>query len=162
MNVRQTAMGTGNTQITKIFNRPLEVVDICADKLGSLISKISSIDFDKSPLGRLTPPNIPKKNELNCIDAANSEEIEKTYAVWDDLTVAISVDASGKLAAEYVKATFILNTLYLVKFQKDFPAFKLHVITIYCATTDSSSDEAFLLIHLLHYMYLSCQIGIKA
>lgn len=162
MNVRQTVVGSGNTQTTKIFNRPFEIVDICADKLESLIVKISQIDFSQSPSSRLTPPNIPKKNELNCIDAANSMEIEKTYAVWDDLTLAISVDASGRLADEYRKSTFILNTLYLAKFQKDFPSFKLHVITLYCQTTDSSADEAFLLIHLLHYMYLSCQIGIKA
>ena len=161
MNVRQTVVGSGNTQITKIFNRPLETVDICADKLESLISKISTINFDQLPSPRLIPPDIPNKNLLNCVDTANSSEIEKTYAVWDDITLAISVDASGRLATEYVRAAFILNTLYLAKFQKDFPGFKLHIITIYCATTDSSSDEAFMLIHLLHYMYLSCQIGIK-
>lgn len=160
MNVRQTAWGSGNTQITKIFNRGIDVVDICSDKIRILIEKIVHVDFQVEPESRLIPPDIVRKNILNCIDSANSLEIDQTYAVWDDISLAVSIDATGKLANEYKTATMLLNTLYLAKFQKDFPLFKLHVISIYCETTDGGADDAYLLVHLLHYMYLSCQIGI--
>lgn len=161
MNVRQTAIGTNIDQSTHIYNRPLDLVDICADKIEALLDKISHINFFVDNNSRLRPPDIDTKNELNGLGAAEVYVVEGTYAVWDDITTAIRADASGKLANEYNKASYILNQLYLASFLKSFAEFKVHVVGIYCQANGGTSDEAFLLIHLLHYMYLSCQVGIK-
>jgi len=161
MRIKQTALGSHNSQTTNIFNRPLDPVDICADKIGIVLAKIAHIDFSQVPSNRLVPPDIETKNSTNNIDSANSIEIDKTYALWDEISSAISDDASGATARDYAKAAYLLNQLYLAKFQKDFPTFKLHAISIYCQSSNASSDEAYLLVHLIHYMYLSCQVGIK-
>jgi hypothetical protein len=161
MGISQKAYGSHNNQITQIFNRPLDPVDICADKIGSILRMIADVDFSQPPSVRLTPPDINLKNIRNLIDEANAIEIEKTYALWDEITSSITVDASGSIASDYTKAAFILNQLYLAKFQNNFPDFKLHASSIYFQSVSASSDDIYLLIHLIHYMYLSCQVGIK-
>lgn len=158
--IKQTAFGNHNSQVTKVFNRPLDPVDICAKDISQILKKIAHIDFLALPSSRLTPPNILKKNTKNAIDLANSGEIEKTYALWDEITESISSDATGIAASNYTKASYILNQLYLAKFQGDFPSFKIHALSIYCENTGAEVDEAHVLIHLIHYMYLSCQIGL--
>lgn len=96
-NVNQKIKGSNNQQTVQIFNRPIDVVDICADKIKTILENISSIDFLASGNQKLIPPNIPKKNLINNIDNANSLEIEKTYARWDEITETISSDVSGHL-----------------------------------------------------------------
>ena len=159
--IRQTAYGSNNNQLTNIFNRPLDPVDICADKIGLVLANISHIDFLQNPETCLAPPHIEIKNALNNIDEANSAQIEQTYALWDEITLGISSDASGTVAKDYSKAAFILNQLYLAKFQKNFPFFKIHAVSVYCEKRSASLDEAHLFMHLVHYMYLSCQVGLK-
>ncbi|SFH61908.1 hypothetical protein SAMN05216299_1393 [Nitrosospira sp. Nsp14] len=159
--IKQTAIGSHNHQETKIFNRPFDLVDICADKIGTILSTIARINFFQEPELRLVPPHMCAKNSLNHIDDANSIEIDKTYALWDEITSAISADASGAIAKDYQKAAYILNQLYLANFQRNFSGFKLHALGIYCQSVGGSLDEAHLLVHLIHFMYLSCQIGIK-
>ena len=88
MSINQTAIGSNNTQTTKIFNRPLDPVDICADKIGIVLATIANIDFFQSPKNRLVPPDINQKNNANNVDNANSVEIDKTYALWDEIVVA--------------------------------------------------------------------------
>lgn len=161
MKINQTALGSNNSQTTQIFNRPLDTVDICADKIQAILRTIAAVDFSQPPPTRLTPPDIVLKNIKNKIDEANAIEIDKTYALWDEITSAISADASGTISDDYRKAAFVLHQSYLAKFQHDFPGFKLHVLTTYHQNAAASLDEAYLLIHLLHYMYLSCQVGIK-
>lgn len=161
MNIIQKAYGAGNHQTTQIFNRPLDPVDICADKISSLLSTIAKIDFLQPPTAKLIPPKIEEKNLKNKIDEANALEIEATYALWDEISLAISADATGVIASNYGKAAFILNQVYLAKFQQDFPSFKLYALTVYCQSANAGSDDAYLLIHLMHYMYLSCQVGVK-
>lgn len=158
--VNQTAIGSHNAQVTKIFNRPFDPVDICASTISQILKKIAHIDFMTASGGRLRPPDISAKNQLNAIDAANSIQIEQTYALWDEITESIRSDAGGGTASDYFTAAYILNNLYLAKFQKNFPGFKIHAIGIYCENTGASADEAYVLIHLMHYMYLSCQIGL--
>lgn len=159
--VEQKAYGANINQEVKIFNRPLEEVDICADRIESILKTISKLDLSKPPTSRLTPPDIEKKNSVNSISPANAQEIEKTYALWDDIQAAIASDAEGTIADNYTKSAYILNLSYLSDFEGKFPKFRQHVIKIYCQTTGADMDDALLLIHLIHYMYLSCQIGIK-
>ena len=158
--IKQTALGNNNNQVTKVFNRPFDPVDICANKISNILEKITHIDFLALPPSRLTPPNISEKNTKNAIDAANSSQIEQTYAIWDEITESIRSDATGATAADYTKAAYILNQLYLARFQKDFPGFKIHAVGTYCENTGAGLDDAHVLIHLIHYMYLSCQIGL--
>lgn len=158
--VKQTAFGSNNNQVTKIFNRPFDTIDICADKIANILARIDHIDFLSPAVTRLTPPNISEKNIKNAIDAANSHQIETTYALWDEITEAISSDSNGATANDYQKAAFILNQLYLAKFQGEFPSFKIHAIGVYCENTGSGADDAHVLLHLIHYMYLSCQVGL--
>lgn len=159
--IKQTAIGNHNNQITKIFNRPLDPVDICANKISQILAKIAHIDFLTLPPSRLKPPNISEKNAKNAIDTANSIQIEKTYALWDEITESIGSDATGATASDYTKASYILNQFYLAKFQRDFPGFKLHALSTYCENTGADLDDAHVLVHLIHYMYLSCQIGLN-
>lgn len=159
--ISQTAFGSHNNQVTKVFNRPFDPVDICADKISQILEKIAHIDFLEPPASRLRPPNISAKNAENAIDAANSIPIEQTYALWDEITNSISADSTGTTASDYGKASYLLNQLYLAKFQKDFPGFKLHAVGTYCESTGARLDDAHVLIHLIHYMYLSCQIGLR-
>ncbi|HCT40251.1 MAG TPA: hypothetical protein DF427_03560 [Moraxellaceae bacterium] len=158
--IKQTAIGNHNSQITKIFNRPYDPVDICANNISQILAKIEHIDFLALPPSRLRPPNISEKNTKNAIDAANSIEIEQTYALWDEITESIRSDTTGATASDYTKASYILNQLYLAKFQRDFPGFKLHAVGTYCESTGAGLDDAHVLVHLIHYMYLSCQIGL--
>jgi len=158
--IRQTAFGSGNNQVTKIFNRPFDPVDICASNISHILERIAHLDFLSISASRVRPPNILAKNALNAIDAANSIQIEQTYALWDEITESIRSDASGKIALDYAKASYVLNQLYLAKFQKDFPGFKLHALGIYCENKGAELDEAHVLVHLMNYMYLSCQIGL--
>jgi hypothetical protein len=158
--VTQTIRGDHNVQATQIFNRPLDPVDICADKISTMLRRIADIDFNQVPVSPLRPPDIDLKNIKNTIDTANAIEIEKTYACWDEITNAIRGDASGTMATDYNKAAFLLNQLYLAKFQQDFPGFKINALGVYCQNTSAGADDAYLLVHLIHYMYLSCQIGI--
>lgn len=158
--IKQTAFGNNNSQLTKVFNRPFDPIDICAINISQILKKVAHIDFLTASTSRLRPPDIAAKNVLNAIDAANSIQIEQTYALWDEITQSIGSDAAGDTATDYARAAYILNQLYLAKFQKDFPNFKLHAIGIYCENTGAGVDEAHVLIHLVHYMYLSCQIGI--
>lgn len=158
--IKQTAIGTGNTQVTKVFNRPFDPVDICASSISGILGRVAHIDFLSISYNRLRPPDILTKNAINSIDAANSIQIEQTYALWDEITESIGIDASGATAADYAKASYVLNQLYLAKFQKNFPGFKIHAIGIYCENTGAELDEAHVLVHLMNYMYLSCQIGL--
>lgn len=158
--IKQTAIGSHNNQVTKIFNRPFDPVDICADNISQILEKIAHIDFLAPPPSRLRPPNILAKNAKNAIDAANSMQIEQTYALWDEITDSIRSDSTGITASDYTKASYLLNQLYLAKFQQNFPDFKLHAVGTYCENTGASLDDAHVLIHLIHYMYLSCQIGL--
>ncbi|NMG28442.1 hypothetical protein [Aromatoleum evansii] len=158
--IKQTAIGSHNSQVTKVFNRPFDPVDICASNISQILKKIAHLDFLTTSAGRLRPPNISAKNEINAIDAANSIQIEETYSLWDEITDSIRSDAEGGIASDYAKAAYILNQLYLAKFQKDFPGFKIHAIGIYCENTGANLDEAHVLVHLMHYMYLSCQLGL--
>ena len=158
--IKQTALGSNNNQITNIFNRPFDLVDICANNISQILTKITHINFLAVPHSRLIPPNIADKNTTNAIDAANSTQIEQTYALWDEITESITSDTTGATASDYEKASYLLNQLYLAKFQRDFPKFKLHAVVIYCENTGTGLDDAHVLIHLIHYMYLSCQIGL--
>lgn len=158
--IKQTAIGTGNTQVTKVFNRPFDPVDICARNISHILARIGHLDFLTVSASRLRPPDILTKNAINSVDAANSIQIEHTYALWDEITESIGSDASGTTAADYAKASYVLNQLYLAKFQKDFPGFKIHALGIYCENTGAELDEAHILVHLMSYMYLSCQIGL--
>lgn len=158
--IKQTAIGTGNTQVTKVFNRPFDPVDICASNISQILGRIAHLDFLSISSSRLRPPDILAKNVINSVDAANSIQIEQTYALWDEITESIGSDATGATAADYTKASYILNQLYLAKFQKDFPGFKIHALGIYCENTGAELDEAHVLVHLMNYMYLSCQIGL--
>jgi len=158
--IKQTAIGSHNNQVTNVFNRPFDTVDICANNISKILEKIGHIDFLEPPPSRLTPPNISAKNTKNAIDAANSIQIEQTYALWDEITDSISSDSTGATASDYKKASYLLNQLYLAKFQQDIPGFKLHAVGTYCEKTGASLDDAHVLIHLIHYMYLSCQIGL--
>ena len=160
--IKQTAIGSHNSQVTNIFNRhrPIDTVEICADNISKILAKIAHLDFLSISTSRLRPPDILAKNQENAIDAANAIQIEQTYALWDEITESIRSDASGTAAADYAKAAYLLNQLYLAKFQKDFPSFKLHAVSIYCEKTGASVDEAHVLHHLMNYMYLSCQIGL--
>lgn len=157
--IKQTAIGSNNNQVTKVFNRPFDPVDICAGNISQILAKIAHIDFITFSPCRLRPPDISAKNAMNAIDAANSTQIEQTYALWDEITKSISSDATGTTASDYTKASYILNQLYLAKFQQDFPCFKMHAVGTYCENTGAGLDDAHTLIHLIHYMYLSCQIG---
>lgn len=159
--ISQRIFGNGNQQSTQIFNRPMDMVDICADKIGLVLKTISGINFLQVSQPDLKPPKIDEKNEKNNIDAAISYDIEMTYALWDEITQTIGLDSTGGVANDYNKAAFILNQIYLAKFRGNFPAFKVHAITIYCQNVNATSDEAFLLIHLIHYMYLSCHVGVR-
>lgn len=158
--IKQTAIGTGNTQVTQIFNRPFDPVDICAKNIAHILGRIAHLDFLNVAASRLRPPDILTKNAINCVDAANSIQIEQTYALWDEITESIGTDANGTTVADYTKASYLLNQLYLAKFQKDFPGFKIHALGIYCENTGAELDEAHVLVHLMNYMYLSCQIGL--
>jgi hypothetical protein len=158
--IKQTAIGTGNTQVTKVFNRPFDPVDICATNISQVLGRIAHLDFLSVSASRLKPPDILTKNAINSIDAANSIQIEQTYALWDEITESIGSDATGATAADYTKASYVLNQLYLAKFQKDFPGFKIHALGIYCENRGAEVDEAHVLLHLMNYMYLSCQIGL--
>jgi hypothetical protein len=160
--IKQTALGSGNTQITQIFNRsgPSDPVEICAEHISKILGRIAHLDFLSVSASRLRPPDILAKNAINCVDAANSIQIEQTYALWDEITESIGTDANGTTAADYAKASYVLNQLYLAKFQKDFPGFKIHALGIYFENTRAEPDEAHVLFHLMNYMYLSCQIGI--
>ena len=158
--VKQTAIGSYNSQVTKVFNRPFDPVDICASNISQILKKIAHLDFLTVSDSRLRPPNISAKNQVNAIDTANSLQIEQSYALWDEITDSIRSDAEGGIASDYTKAAYILNQLYLARFQGDFPGFKLHAIGIYCENTGADLDEAHVLIHLMHYMYLSCHIGL--
>lgn len=158
--INQEINGSNNQQTVQIFNRPIDIVDICADKIKSILDNISSIDFIAIGDQKLTPPNIPEKNILNNINKANSMQIEKTYARWSEITETISSDASGDLERIYHMSAFILNQSYLSLDNYDFPKFKINAIKIYCQNTNASTDEAFVFTHLLHYMYLNCQLGI--
>lgn len=160
MSIDQTANGSNNIQSVKIFNRPLEIIDVCSEKIGTILETISNIDFFAYST-TLVPPEINLKNIVNKIDQENAIEIELTYALWNDITEAIRLDSSGLIAKNYHKSAFLLNQLYLAKFKFDFPGFKLHAVSIYCQNTGTEADDAYLLIHLLHYMYLSCQVGLK-
>ena len=158
--IKQTAIGSHNNQVTNVFNRPFDPVDICANNIAQILAKIAHIDFLALPSSRLRPPNISAKNAKNAIDAANSIQIEQTYALWDEINESISSDTTGTIASDYTKASYILNQLYLAKFQQDFPSFKLHAVGTYCENTGADLDDAHDLIHLIHYMYLSCQVGL--
>jgi len=162
--IKQTAFGNYNNQVTHVFNgpvfnRPFDAVDICANNISQILAKIAHIDFLALPPSRLRPPNISEKNTKNAIDAANSIQIEQTYALWDEITESIRSDATGATASDYTKASYILNQLYLAKFQRDFSNFKLHAVGTYCENT-GAVDDAHVLFHLINYMYLSCQIGL--
>ena len=158
--IKQTAIGSHNNQVTNIFNRPFDPVEICARNISHILGRIAHLDFLNVAGSRLRPPNILTKNAINSVDVANSIQIEQTYALWNEITDSIRSDASGETAADYQKASYVLNQLYLAKFQKDFPGFKLHALGIYCESTGAELDEAHVLIHLMNYMYLSCQIGL--
>ena len=129
--IKQTAIGKHNNLVTKVFNRPFDAVDICANNISQILAKIAHIDFLALPPSRLSPPNISEKNTKNAIDAANSIQIEQTYALWDEITESIRSDSTGATASDYTKASYILNQLYLAKFQRDFPSFKLHTVGTY-------------------------------
>ncbi len=159
--VDQKAIGSHINQEVKIFNRPLEEVDICADRIESILKTISNLDLKRPPDPDLVPPDIDKKNLVNSISRANAIEIEKTYALWDDIQAAVASDAEGVIADNYTKSAYILNLTYLAEFEGQFPKFRQHVLKLYCQTTGAEVEDACLLIHLIHYMYLSCQIGIK-
>lgn len=158
--IKQITFGNNNRQETKVFNRPFDPVDICAGKISKILTQISHIDFFTPPPSRLIPPDISAKNIKNAINNGNAIEIEQTYALWDEITESIRSDASESTALDYKKASYILNQLYLAKFQQDFPSFKLHAVGTYCENTGAELDDAYVLIHLIHYMYLSCQIGL--
>jgi hypothetical protein len=160
MPIKQTAIGSNNNLVTKIFNRPFDPVDICANNISQILAKIAHIDFLALPPSRLRPPHISAKNAKNAIDAANLTQIEQTYALWDEITESIRSDTTETTVSDYTKASYILNQLYLAKFQQDFPSFKLHAVCTYCENTGAALDDAHVLIHLIHYMYLSCQIGL--
>lgn len=159
--IKQTVYGNNNSQVTKIFDRPFDPVDICAHKIGEVLATIAHIDFLQPQPPRLLPPDIDAKNIANAIDSANAIEIEQTYALWDEITEAISADDTGGVENDYLKSAYILNQLYLAKFIKDFPGFKIHTIGVYCQSVGASLDEVHTLVHLIHYMYLSCQVGLR-
>jgi hypothetical protein len=79
--IKQIAIGTGNTQVTKVFNRPFDPVDICARDISQILERIAHLDFLSVSTGRLRPPDILTKNVINSIDTANSIQIEQTYAL---------------------------------------------------------------------------------
>lgn len=159
--INQRAFGSHNNQTVQVFNRPLDIVDICADKIGPILARINSADFVDPPEPPLIPPDIARKHAKNKIDEANAEDIERTYAIWSEIRGAIGADASGELADNYKKATFLLNQLYLAKFQCKLPEFKIHVVSVYCQSTGANSDDAYIFVHLLNYMYLNCHVGIS-
>lgn len=155
--------GNANTQIINTFNRPLDVVDICAPKIAKILERLNSIEINtSSPHDRLVPPRINEKHIANAIDAANATEIDKTYTVWHEISNAISGDTSDAMRKSYINASTILNSLYLASFQRKFPEFKIHVITVFATTSASEEylDDAISLSHLVNFMYLNCQIGI--
>ncbi|MCL6263275.1 hypothetical protein [Craterilacuibacter sp. RT1T] len=158
--VKQTAIGNNNNQVTNIYIRPLDTVDICADKISLILGKIAHIDFFSPPPSQLIPPKIADKNTKNAIDAANSIEIEQTYALWNEITDSIRLDATGVTESYYRISAFLLNQLYVANFQLNFPGFKIHALGVYCQHAEDSIDDAHVFIHLIHYMYLSCQIGL--
>lgn len=156
--------GNDNTQIINTFNRPLDVVDICASKIAQILERLNSIELNVgAPYHKLIPPNIKEKHLINAIDAANATEIDKTYAVWNELSDAISGDTTGAMRKAYINASALLNSLYLANHQCRFPEFKIHVITVFASTSASDDylDDAISLSHLINFMYLSCQIGIR-
>jgi len=159
--VKQTAFGSNNTQVAQIFQRPFDVVDICAEGIERVIAKISGIDFFNVQ-EKLSPPDIEVKNERNKVDIAGAAEINKTYARWDDISVAISSDATGTLAKSFNMSAYVLNQLYLSKFQGDISSFRLHVMQVYTQHSQAGDkvEDAFLVAHLVNYMYLSCKVGL--
>lgn len=158
--IKQTAIGSHNSQVTNVFVRPYDTVEICASTITKILEKVAHIDFLKPQASRLRPPDIAEKNEINDIDAANAIQIEQTYALWDEINESIQIDANGNTANKYNIAAFVLNQLYLAKYQRDFPRFKIHAIEVYCQSAAAGIDEAHVLTHLIHHMYLSCRIGI--
>lgn len=56
----------------------------------------------------------------------------------------------------------ILNQVYLSKYRGDIASFRLYVMTTYAEHSSSPEKmkDAFLVAHLVNYMYLSCKIGV--
>lgn len=161
--IKQHAKGNNNNQVVNYFNRPLDIVDICAPRISSILERVNAINSENpSSTVVLVPPEIEKKHLINSVDFANAIEIERTYVLWAELTSAIGVDTSGRMSALYCNATKLLNSLYLATYQGRFPEFRLHVITVYASRRSAIDqiEDSISLGHLVNYMYLNCQIGV--
>lgn len=161
--VTQHAKGNNNNQVVNYFNRPLDIVDICAPRISAILERINTTNSENiTSTVKLVPPEIEKKHLINSVDFANAIEIERTYALWSELTSAIGIDTSGRMNELYFNATKLLNSLYLAMYQGKFPEFRIHVITVYASrhSTIDQIEDSISLGHLVNYMYLNCQIGV--
>ena len=158
--IKQNAKGENIVQ-NIIINKESSVVDICAKDIEIMLDKLSSIASQSLQDPKIIPPDIERKNQLNNIDSANAIEINRSYAHFDIIKEAISSDHTDNLQNKYFQSVYLLQQMYLSKYQGNLPAFKTDVVAKYHdAIDDSTPTEAIKLFHLLNYMYLNCHIGV--
>jgi|GEM_PF-3154873 len=156
----QSAKGNNNNQTIVVATSP-SIVDICAKDIEIMLDKLSSIATTDLKEPKIIPPDIELKNELNNIDKANANEINRSYSHFDIIKESISSDHTDNLQTKYFQSVFLLQQLYLSKYQSRFPEFKSDIVAKYHSNVDDSSmADAIKLFHLLNYMYLNCHIGV--
>lgn len=156
----QKILGINNTQIINVLSGESSL-DILPNELEEILDYIINEQGFKSIETNFSDPNIKKKNKLNGVNEDQFLLIRENVPYFEDIENTIIKDNSGNLKKKYMASAELLNTQYLNKFHKRMPEFIIQVIKKYHASGNNQTGKTLQFLKLIHYMYHSCDIGIK-
>lgn len=144
------------------FYQAKATVDILPQDLDTLLDYLSKANVAHGTLFPMNDFNLDKKNEKNGINKDYFENILKEdFNCFDDIEDALKKDKDDFLKSKYATAKKILNSTYFSNFSGNMPQFIQQVAAKHQQDTKCNDDMTIKLMQLLHYMYASCDIGIK-
>lgn len=152
-----------------LFNRVIyhffqtkATVDILPQDLGVLLDYLSESGSDENTSFPVNIFDLEQKNEKNGVDKDYFENVLKEdFNCFSDIDDALKNDKDDLLKSKYAIAKKMLNTTYFSSFKGDMKQFIQQVAAKHRQDTLCSDEMSIKLIQLLHYMYTSCDIGLK-
>ena len=144
------------------FHQAKATVDILPQDLDTLLDYLSESSTDGDSSFPISFFDLEQKNEKNGVDKDYFENVLKEdFNCFNDIDDALKNDKDDLLKSKYAIAKKILNATYFSSFKGDMKQFIQQVVAKHQQDTQCSDEMTIKLIQLLHYMYASCDIGLK-
>ena len=137
-------------------------VDILPQDLDVLLGYLSGSNGENGAIFLMNNFNLAEKNDKNGVDKEYFENVIKNdVEYFSDIENALKNDKDDLLKSKYALAKKILNSTYFASFKGKMPEFIQQVAAKHKHDTKCEDEMTVKLMQLLHYMYTSCDIGLK-